>query len=330
MTNRRTFLRRLCAGAALTVLPAARAFTAHASETPAALIVPFPAGGGGDVLARTAAAAFGEELGVRIWIDNRPGAGGVIGARHAAHAAPDGRTFGYATNGIFCVNPLLYPQAAFDPVLELTPVGRLCEIGLVGVLNPQALPGVSDLPTLIAHARAHPKAVNFASSGVGTTSHLAGLLFAQRAGVELTHVPYRGGAAAMMDVLSGRIPFMIDVLPNVLPHVRSGRVVPLGAASRARLAAAPEVPTFAEAGLAGMELSAWDGIVLPRGAAPELVERASAALQRALARPEVVEGLAKKGAEPRPGTPEEFARFIAEERPKWAGLVRALAAGHEA
>ena len=323
MTTRRSLLTRFCTGAGALLLPGV--LPVFALET-ASLIVPFPAGGGGDVLARTAAAAFGEELGVKLWIDNRPGAGGVIGARHAAHAAPDGRTFGYATNGIFCVNPLLYPQAAFDPVRELTPVGRLSEIGLVGVLNPQALSGVTDLASLIAHARARPKAVNFASSGVGTTSHLAGLLFAQTAGVELTHVPYRGGAAALLDVLSGRIPFMIDVMPNVLPHVRSGALAPLGAASRVRLAAAPEIPTFAEQGLAGMELSAWDGLVLPKDASPELVRRASAALNRALAHPEVREGLAKKGAEPRPGTPEEFARFIEAERPKWARLVRALSA----
>lgn len=322
MTSRRTLLCRLCAGALL--FPGTR--PVFAAET-AALVVPFPAGGGGDVLARTVASAFGEELGVKLWVDNRPGAGGVIGARHAAHAAPDGRTFGYATNGIFCVNPLLYPQAAFNPVSELTPVGRISEIGLVGVLNPQAIPGVTDLASLIAHARARPKTVNFASSGVGTTSHLAGLLFAQTAGVELTHVPYRGGAAALLDVLSGRIPFMIDVVPNVLPHVRSGALAPLGAASLTRLAAAPEIPTFAEAGLPGMELSAWDGLVLPKGAAPELAQRAAAALRRALARPEVRDALAKKGAEPRPGTPAEFASFIEAELPKWARLVRALSAG---
>lgn len=202
----------------------------------------------------------------------------------------------------------------------------ISEIGLVGVLNPNAIAGVTDLKSLVAWAKAHPKEVNFASSGIGTTSHLAGLLFARRAGLELTHVPYRGGAAAMLDVLSGRIPFMIDVAPNALQHVRSGKLTALGAASKQRLAIAPDIPTFAEAGVADVELSAWDGIVLPKGAPDELVNRVSAALARALRRPEVVASLSKKGAEPRPGTSADFIRFIESETPKWAELVAAIQA----
>ncbi|QDA55751.1 tripartite tricarboxylate transporter substrate binding protein [Sutterella faecalis] len=302
------------------------ASNAFANTESAGLVVPFPAGGGGDVLARSVAGALAEELGTKIWVDNRPGAGGTIGARHLSRARADGSMLGYVTNGILCVNPLLYPNVPFNPREELRPVGMISEIGLVGVLNPNAIKGVTDLKSLVAWAKAHPKEVNFASSGIGTTSHLAGLLFARRAGLELTHVPYRGGAAAMLDVLSGRIPFMIDVAPNALQHVSSGKLTALGSASRKRLEIAPDIPTFAEAGVAGVELSAWDGIVLPKGASDELVNRVSAALARALKRPEVVASLSKKGAEPRPGTSADFIRFIESETPKWAELVEAVQA----
>lgn len=302
------------------------ASNAFANTESAGLVVPFPAGGGGDVLARSVACALAEELGTKIWVDNRPGAGGTIGARHLSRARADGSMLGYVTNGILCVNPLLYPNVPFNPREELRPVGMISEIGLVGVLNPNAIKGVTDLKSLVAWAKEHPKEVNFASSGIGTTSHLAGLLFARRAGLELTHVPYRGGAAAMLDVLSGRIPFMIDVAPNALQHVRSGKLTALGSASRKRLEIAPDIPTFAEAGVAGVELSAWDGIVLPKGASDELVNRVSAALARALKRSEVVASLSKKGAEPRPGTSADFIRFIESETPKWAELVEAVQA----
>ncbi|WP_297608922.1 tripartite tricarboxylate transporter substrate binding protein [uncultured Sutterella sp.] len=302
------------------------AANAFANTESTGLVVPFPAGGGGDVLARSVAGALAEELGTKIWVDNRPGAGGTIGARHLSRARADGSMLGYVTNGILCVNPLLYPNVPFNPREELRPAGMISEIGLVGVLNPNAIAGVTDLKSLVAWAKAHPKEVNFASSGIGTTSHLAGLLFARRAGLELTHVPYRGGAAAMLDVLSGRIPFMIDVAPNALQHVRSGKLTALGAASKQRLAIAPDIPTFAEAGVADVELSAWDGIVLPKGAPDELVSRVSAALARALKRPEVVASLSKKGAEPRPGTSADFIRFIESETPKWAELVAAIQA----
>lgn len=309
-------------------LTASGAFAANAfaNTESSGLVVPFPAGGGGDVLARSVAGALAEELGTKIWVDNRPGAGGTIGARHLSRARADGSMLGYVTNGILCVNPLLYPNVPFNPREELRPAGMISEIGLVGVLNPNAIAGVTDLKSLAAWAKAHPKEVNFASSGIGTTSHLAGLLFARRAGLELTHVPYRGGAAAMLDVLSGRIPFMIDVAPNALQHVRSGKLTALGAASKQRLAIAPDIPTFAEAGVADVELSAWDGIVLPKGAPDELVNRVSAALARALRRPEVVASLSKKGAEPRPGTSADFIRFIESETPKWAELVAAIQA----
>lgn len=290
------------------------------------LVVPFPAGGGGDTLARSVTTALAAALKTSLWVDNRPGAGGTVGTRHVAQDKKNGSVVGYVTNGILCANFLLYPNLKFDPAKELIPVGRISEIGMVAVLNPRATAGVTDLKSLLAYAKAHPGTVNFASSGVGTSSHLAGLLFAEKAGIRLTHIPYRGGAAAMTDVLSGRIPLMIDVAPNVLGHVRAGTLKALGASTKARLAAAPEIPTLIEEGLAGFEISAWDGLVLPAGTPWSVVERVSKALQSALADPAVQQSLAKKGAEVRPGTPQDFFNFIESESPKWAALVKAVKA----
>lgn len=297
-----------------------------AAQSTAGLIVPFPAGGGADVLARSIADAFGRELGLTFWTANHPGAGGTLGAQYLSRQHPDGGYVGYVTNGILCVNPLLYPKTPFDPMASLEPVGRISEIGLVAVLNPHAIEGVNSLETLLTFGQKNPGKLTFASSGIGTTSHLAGMLFSLRTGIEMLHIPYRGGNAAMMDVLAGRIPFMIDVAPNTLPHIRAGKLKALGSASPNRLAAAPDIPTLAECGLVGVELSAWDGIALPKGASPELVERYSAALSKALNDPAVSESLAKKGAEIRPGTPADFRAWIASERPKWAELVKAVQA----
>lgn len=199
-----------------------------AAQSTAGLIVPFPAGGGADVLARSIADAFGRELGLTFWTANHPGAGGTLGAQYLSRQHPDGGYVGYVTNGILCVNPLLYPKTPFDPMASLEPVGRISEIGLVAVLNPHAIEGVNSLETLLTFGRKNPGKLTFASSGIGTTSHLAGMLFSLRTGIEMLHIPYRGGNAAMMDVLAGRIPFMIDVAPNTLPHIRAGKLKALG------------------------------------------------------------------------------------------------------
>ena len=333
------------------------------SDRPAVMTVPFPPGGGADVIARSIAEALAAELGRPVVVSNRPGAGGTLGAQGLSRQKPDGASIGYVTNGILCVNPILYPKTAFDPMTALEPVGRISEIGLIAVFNAGAIPELSGagaltgaaeatedsmaertesagahsradagdkaderlLQKLLDWARRHPGELRCANSGIGTTSHLAGMLFEEKAGIELMHVPFKGGAAAIVDVLAGRVPLMIDVAPNVLPHVRSGRLAALGAASKERLAAAPEVPTLAEMGLAGVELSAWDGLALPKGAPKEIADAVSDALKRALQRPEVAESLAKKGAEPRPGTAEAFKAWIEEERPKWAALARRAA-----
>lgn len=323
--HRRLLLSAGLACAAFGTIPLFSA-AARANDSPARLVVPFPPGGGGDVLARSVSQEFGAAFGRKILIENRPGAGGTVGARFASNLPADGNSLLYVTNGILCVNPLLYANIPFDPLVSLAPVGQISSIGLMAVLNPNAIAGVNDLESLLKYAKANPDVVDYASSGNGTTSHLAGCFLAERTGLKLSHVPYRGGAAAILDVLAGRVPLMIDVAPNVIHHVRAGKLAALGVASATRLGIAPEVPTFAELGIDGFELAAWDGVMAPAGTPESVLEKMSVALQRALKEKSVVDRLRTKGAEPASGERSDFSAFIGKERPKWASLVKQIGA----
>lgn len=326
MIDRRTLLAATAAASLLT-LPTALCAKSGVKRT-VRWIVPFPAGGGADVLARTVAEAVERRADIRILIDNRPGAGGNVGTRQLVQAKPDGTTLGYVTNGIMAVNEHLYGPAGFDVTKDLVPTALSSEIGLVAVLNPSMIPSVTDLPSLIDFARKNPNRVEFASSGNGTTSHLAGLCFEKVAGIRLTHIPYAGGAAAMLDVLAGRVPFMIDVAPNALRHAASGKLKALATPSAQRLPSAPDVPTFAELGIPGFVLNAWDGFVLPKGTPREEVERWNQIITDALTDDKVRKRLAKSGAVAKPGTAQAFTDYITAERPKWASLVRAIEAAN--
>lgn len=290
-------------------------------------IVPFPPGGGGDVLARAILEPMGKEIGQTVVIQNRAGSGGNIGTRLVAKARDIEHTLGYVTNGVMCVNEHLYGKKDFDTRVDLVPVASISQIGLMAVLNPDALEGVTDWESLIAYAKAHPQELAYASSGVGTTSHLAGELLAMTAGLELNHIPHAGGAAAMTEVLAGRIPLMIDVMPNTIGHVRSGKLKALAVTTLHRSALVPEVPTMIECGFAGYELFAWDGLVMPKGADIRLIEKINTAVQMLLKSPSIEQRLNKLGAQAFVTSPEEFARFIDKERPKWAQLAKRIAAG---
>lgn len=285
------------------------------------LIVPFPAGGGGDNLARSELEHLSKNLRATLWVANRPGAGGNIGTYALSQSKPDGKTIGYVTNGIMCVNPILYSNTKLDPLKDLIPVGQLSKIGLIMVLNPDAIKGVTNLTSLISYAKEHPEAVNFASSGVGTTSHLAGQYFAQVTGTKLTHIPHSGGAAAIVEVLSGRIPFMIDVSSNVLPHIRKGSLKALAVTTAERLSAAPDIPTMKEVGVDGYELYAWDGFVLPKGTPEEIVEKFSQAIKKLSESDEAKKKILNLGAEPVFSDSTSFKKFIASEKPKWSSLI---------
>jgi tripartite-type tricarboxylate transporter receptor subunit TctC len=302
--------------ALLFALPAA----ADYPDRPIRLVVPFPAGGGADNLARAIMPRVAQELGVAIVIDNKPGAGGNVGAEFVARAAPDGYTLLYGTNGTHAINRSLYAQMTFDPVRDFAPVSRMTQIAALLVVNP-ALP-VRSVADLIEYARANPGRVFFASAGNGTTSHLAGELFKTMAGIDIVHVPYRGGALAATDLMGGQVSMMIDVMPNVLPLAAGGKLKSVAVTTASRVPAAPEIPTFAESGLPGFEVSAWDGILVPAGTPAAVIDKLNAAIRAALADPQVRAALVGRGAQPVAGTPEEFARHIAAESDKWARVVR--------
>ncbi len=289
-------------------------------DQPIRLVVPFPAGGGADNLARMIMPRVEKILGQPIVIDNRPGAGGNVGAEIVAHAPPDGYTLLYGTNGTHAINKSLYGNLRFDPVKDFAPVSRMTQIAAMLIVNP-AFP-VDTVGGLVAYAKAHPGEVNFASAGNGTTSHLAGVLFASMTGIDIVHVPYRGGAAAMTDLVGGQVQMMIDVMPSAYPQVKGGKVRGIAVTTARRSPAAPEFPTIAESGVPGFEVSAWDGILAPAGTPSAVIDKLNAAIRQALEDPQLVAQLQASGAQPVPGTPADFARHISAETEKWAAVVK--------
>ena len=310
----------LVAAAAAALALAAAPVRADYPDRPIHLVVPFPAGGGADILARTIMPRVARELGTTIVVETRPGAGGNVGAEYVARAAPDGYTLLYGTNGTHAINRALYGSLAFDPVRDFAPVSRMTQIAALVVVYP-GLP-VATVGELVAYAKANPGKVFFASAGNGTTSHLAGELFRTVAQVDVVHTPYRGGALAANDLMGGHVALMIDVMPNVLPLAQGGKLRALAVTTAARVPAAPEIPTVAESGLPGFEVSAWDGVLAPAGTPTAVIDRLNAAIRAALADPEVRAALVARGAQPVPGTPEAFARHIAAESEKWAQVVK--------
>jgi len=317
--------RRLLATAALLpVASAVRATGEDYPDKPVRLVVPFPPGGGADNLARAIMPKVSHALGRPIIIDNKPGAGGNVGAELVAGAPPDGYTLLYGTNGTHSINQALYRNLRFDPIKDFTPVSRMTEIAAMLVVNPQ-LP-VLTTTQLIRYAKANPGKVNFASAGNGTTSHLSGELFRTMAGIDIVHIPYRGGAAALADLVSGQVQMMIDVMPNVYPLAKDGRIRGIAVSTAVRFPGAPELPTISESGVAGFESSAWDGVLAPAGTPEPVVAKLNAAIRIALADPELVETLKSRGARPVAGTPQEFAQHIVESTRKWAAVVKASGA----
>jgi len=315
----------LALGACLAMLaPAPFASAGEYPDRPVHLVVPFPPGGGGDVLARTVSPRIAQALGKPIVVENKPGAGGNIGAEHVARAAPDGYTLLYGTNGTHAINPALYRNLRFDPAKDFVPVSRLTVIATMLIVHPQ-FPAMT-VEELTRYARANPGKINFASAGNGTTSHLAGEMFKSMAGIDIVHVPYRGGALAVTDLISGQVQMMIDVMPNAYPLAKDGRVRGIAVATAARYPGAPEYPTIAESGVPGFEASAWDGIFVPAGTPPAVVAKLNAAVRAALEDPQVADALRARGAQPAPTTPEAFSRFIAESAERWARAVRASGA----
>ena len=315
-----TLGRRAALGAALAALPVlgARGQAAWPSR-PVRMVVPFPPGGLADSVARPLAARLTTVFGQPVIVDNRPGAGGNLGAEQVAKSEPDGHTLLVGSLGPLAVNVWLFPSLPFDP-RAFAPVSLLIETPKVVAVNPSR--PWRTLEELTAAARAAPGRLSAGSAGNGSSLHIALELYKRAAGVDVTHVPYRGAAAAITDLVGGRLDFVIDNVPNILAQIRAGAVRPLATATEARLPQLPDVPTTAEAGLPALRFGTWFGLVAPPGTPAAVTERLASAVDAALRDPEIGGRLAEQGAVPGGGTPADFGRFMEAERAKLEPVVR--------
>jgi tripartite-type tricarboxylate transporter receptor subunit TctC len=288
---------------------------------PIRLIVGFAPGGGTDILARALSQPLAELLGQQLTIDNRAGAGGVIATELGARAAPDGYTLLVGSSAAFAINPNLMKKLPYDPVKDFAPVGMFATLSYVVDVHP-SLPAKT-LRELLALARAQPAAINYGTAGQGSSTHLAIEQFAQMAGVRMTHVPYKGNTPAMTALLSGEVALIFDPVPTSLPMIKSGRVRALAVTTARRFALLPDVPTVAEAGVAGYESGNWFGIFAPAGTPRDIVERVNAAMNQSMMRSDTKEKLAAQGADALAGTPADLAALVQRELAKFAAIIKA-------
>ncbi len=289
-------------------------------ERPMRLIVPFPAGGAADFMARLLAQHLGELLGQQVLIENRGGAGGTLAAELVARAPADGYTLLFATMGTHAINPSLYPKLRYDPLKDFVPVALTHITPRVLVVGPSVK--ARSVAEFVAIAKATPGQITYGSAGNGSSSHLSGALFESMAGVDMIHVPYKGSAPLLTDLLAGRVDATFDSFTVYEEHIRSGRVLALGVTSRTRMASLPQVPTLAESGLVGYEVSNWLGLMAPTGTPREIVATLHTAATRAMGDAGMRRQLGALGIEPVSSKPEEFAALIRSEIPKWARIVK--------
>ena len=321
--------RRLCliGSTALALASAAPGAWAQAAwpNKPVRIVVPFPPGGTTDILARAIAPELGKAFGQSFIIENRGGAGGNVGTEIVAKAANDGYTLLMGTVGTHGINRALYEKLPYDPIKDFVPITLVASVPNVMVMNAdkaRAL-GINSVQDFIAYAKARPGKLNMASSGSGTSIHLAGELFKSQTGIFMVHVPYRGSSPALLDLIAGNMDVMFDNLPSSMQHIRAGKLKAFAVTSGQRSSALPDVPTVEEAGkLKGFEASSWFGLLAPAGTSADIVNRVQREVARALNDPAIKEKLQAQGAIPGGITPAEFARLIDSEHAKWAQVVK--------
>jgi tripartite-type tricarboxylate transporter receptor subunit TctC len=310
----------LLAFAAATTLAEA----ANYPDRPITVVVGFPPGGASDILARILTDKLSKLLGQPVIVDNRPGAGGNVAGELVAHAAPDGYTLLIGNNAILATNASLYSNIGFDAVKDFAPISLIGTQANVLVVNPN-VPAHS-LAELIALAKANPGKLNFASSGYGLAAHLAGELFKAQARIDIVHVPYKGSAPALEDVIAGQDQMMFATTSGVMGFLKNGQVRALAVTTLKRTAILPDIPTMDEAGLPGFEATTWHGLVAPAGTPPAIIDTLHGALVAALADPDVKTKLAALGVDIGPDSPAEFSAYIKAEIPKWAAIIKASGA----
>ncbi len=302
---------------ALAALPA---YAQDYPRRPVRLIVPFPPGGGNDIVARAVAQELGKSLGQQLVVDNRAGAAGAIGAELAARSPADGYTLFLGGVGSHVVNPSLHAKLSYDPIRDFAPVTLIASAPSVLVVNPSLR--ATSVAEFTALAKANPGKLNYASNGNGSSAQLAAVLYESMAGVRMVHVPYKGVAPALVDLMSGEVQLMFGTLVAILPHIKAGRLRALAVTGRSRSALLPEVPTLAESGLPGYEAGSWYGILAPAGTPGAIVARLNTEINAAIRQPEVRERLAAEGAEVLGGTPGDFASHIKAELSRMGKLMR--------
>ena len=312
--------RLLLAGAALPVAGPALAQSAAPPwpTKPLRMIIGFAPGGPTDIVARVVAQRLSEQIGQPVLVDNKPGAGGNLAADLAAKAAPDGHTLFYNTSAI-TIAPALYGKVPYDTLKDFVPVSTTATNAMIVMVHPSV--PARTIQEFVAHAKANPGKLNYGSSGTGTITHLATAALASALGLQMTHVPYKGSAPSLLDTAAGVVQLMTDTVNSALPYLRDGRLRPLAVTMPRRLAVLPDVPTLAETVLPGMEMSAWQGVVVPAGTPPAIVQRLNGELRRVLAHEETRQKLIAQGTEILGSTPDEYAAYLRSELARWSKVV---------
>jgi tripartite-type tricarboxylate transporter receptor subunit TctC len=316
-------LNRLFALLVAFALPLSAAAQAYPSK-PIRLICPFPPGGAVDIASRATAAELTKILGQTVAVDNKPGAGGNLGGAEAARSAPDGYTLFMSTSGIQAINPALYAKMPFDPNKELTPVAPLVSLSNVLVVHP-SVPAKS-VKDVIELVKKEPGKWTYASSGNGTSIHMSGAMFTQLTKTEILHIPYKGSAPAVADLLGGQTHMMFDNIPSSLPHIKSGKLRALATTGAKRDPALPDLPTIAESGVPGYESGVWFGLMVPAATPREIINRLNAASLQATKSPDFVKRMTDLGYNIIPGSPEDMAKALQQEIGRWTPIVKASGA----
>lgn len=292
-------------------------------ERPVTLVLGYPAGGINDVIARRLAVDMADELGVPVLIENRAGANGAIAANYVARSKPDGYTVMFGAIGQVSVNQFLRDDMPYKPE-DLAPVVKVAEANNVLIINADSADKFPSVATIVEKAKGQPGGLTFASFGIGSSSHLSAEMFAKEADIDLLHVPYKGSAPALVDLIGGSVDFMFDSINTALPHIEAGRVIPLAITKGERSQALPEVPTLAESGFPDYVVASWFGMHVPAGTPRPIIDKLNAVTRKVQAKPEVIEFFRAQNIDVTPSTPEEYGEFVEAESARWGALINEL------